>query len=152
MADHPKKRKLPKEDVELQRERGDEMPDYQHPELRNAGAAVDVNLNVDDDESMTLEESLAKVAMLLARTDNPKVLSEIDDKEIRLCASLLTVAERMNDKMISNFVNNFLLLRVSNRRKGRTELLEIARGVKEMPEQRFSRLRNLFGMGNRQGA
>lgn len=101
-------------------------------------------INLDDDEGMTVDEALAKVAMLLAKTENPKVQSEVNETEIRHCAALFVVAEKMQDTMLTSFLQNFLLLRVSKSRKGRSELLEIARAAREIPDQKMGRLKSLF--------
>lgn len=103
------------------------------------------NINVDiGEDSLTLEESLAKVAMILAKTDSPKVLSEITDQEIRMAAALFVIAKRTKNEMIDQFLENFLLLRVSHKRKGREELLKIAQSAKEGSDSRMSRLRSFF--------
>lgn len=106
-------------------------------------------IDLSEDESLTIDEALAKVAIILARSDKIAILTELDDREIKLCAALYTIADRTKDVMIANFLLHFLELRVSKARKGRSELLEIAKSAREQPEQRFSRLRNLFGGGNR---
>lgn len=85
----------------------------------------------------------------MAETKNPKVLSQVDDGEIRLCAALYAVAERQNDEMIKIFLSNFLQLRVSHERKGRKEIIDLAKGIKELPNSRFGRLGQIFGGPNR---
>ena len=97
---------------------------------------------------MTVDEALAKVSMLLAKTENPKVLSEVSENEIKYCSALFSVAEKMKDEMQLDFLKNFLLLRVSKARKGRQELLQIAQSVRELPETRMNRLKTFFsGIG-----
>jgi hypothetical protein len=83
--------------------------------------------------------------MYLAQTSEPKTLTELDDEEIKLCASLYAVCEKTKDKMIISFLLNFLMLRVSNKRQGRKELLEVARSGQQREEQRTSRLKQFFG-------
>lgn len=115
---------------------------------------VELNLDLDSDESLSQEEAFAKIALILAETKNPKLLTELDEYEIKLCAALFSVCEQLKlnnvggDEMLTSFLDNFLKLRVSHRRLGRKELLEIARSAQQAPEQRFSRLRNIFGMGS----
>jgi flagellar motor switch protein FliG len=106
---------------------------------------VNLNLSIDDDESITQDEAFAKIAMLLGNTKQPKILSELDDREIRLIASLFAVAEKVNDTMILSFLNNFLLLRVSNKRQGRSELLDVAKSSHEGEASKISRLKSFFG-------
>lgn len=117
-----------------------------------ASKPITINLgNEDDQEQLSYDEALSRVALILAETRSPKLLSEIDDMEIRLCSALYAVSESVamfdvhQEKMILSFLNNFLQLRVSNKRLGRRELLEVAKSAKDIPEQRFSRLRSLFG-------
>lgn len=105
---------------------------------------VNLQLNVDEDESLSVDEALARIAMLLGRTQYPKVMTELDESEIKLCAALFSVAERTRNTMILSFLENFLLLRVSHKRKGRQELLEIAKSSKESTENRWSKLKNIF--------
>ena len=101
-------------------------------------------VDIDAEEGMTLEESLAKVAMLLAKVHDPRVLSEVSDVEIRYCAALDVVARKMNDTMLGDFLNSFLLLRVSRTREGRKELLQIAKSAREGSESRMMRFRQMF--------
>lgn len=116
---------------------------------------VEFKLDLDEDEALSAEEALAKVAIILAKTESPKLLSELDDYEIKLSAALFAASENikmvdvMEEKMIQNFLLNFLMLRVSHKRQGRRELLEIAKSARDQPEQRFSKLRNIFGVGGK---
>lgn len=105
----------------------------------------------EDFENLTVDEALAKVAMILAQTKEEKTLTELDDNEIKLCASLYAVADKTHDKMITSFLMNFLRLRVSHKRQGRKELLEVARSGQQREELRSSRLKQFFGglTGNR---
>lgn len=102
------------------------------------------SINLEEDEGMTVDEALAKVAMILAQTKNPTTQTEVDEPEIRAIACLMVVADKMNDKMLKNFCNQFMLLRVSKSRKGRGELLDIARASRDVPEQKLGRLKSLF--------
>lgn len=110
------------------------------------------NFNLDipqDDEGVTMDEAFAKIAMILGETKRPKILSELDDYEIKLCAALYSVSEKTKNKLVSDFLDNFLLLRVSHHRQGRKELLEIAKAGRENSESRMNKLKQMIGMGNR---
>lgn len=109
------------------------------------GSPVNLNVNLDDEESLTQEEAFAKIAMLLGNTRSPKILTELDDREIKLAAALYAVSEKTGDTTIISFLTNFLLLRVSNKREGRKELLEVAKSSRSESEGRLGRLRNFFG-------
>ena len=116
---------------------------------------VELNLDMSEDETLSQEEAFAKIALILGETKNPKLLTELDDYEIKLASALFAVSENVSmhdvaeEEMIKKFLENFLKLRVSHKRQGRRELLEIAKSAREIPEQRFSRLRNIFGLGNK---
>ena len=118
------------------------MPKKEEYEIPDK-AAVDE----DFDSGMTTDEAIAKIGMILAESRDPMLLSEIDEHEIKACAALLVVAKKCGDHMLKEFVFNYLRLRVSKKRKGRSELLDIARSAKEVPEQRLSGLRKFFGFG-----
>ena len=50
------------------------------------------SVDVDADESLTSDEALAKVAMTLATTKKPELLSDINEAEIKNLAALSVVA------------------------------------------------------------
>ena len=106
-------------------------------------------VNVDDDDSLQQDEALAKIAMFLANTSEPKLLSEIDDEEIRLVAALSVVSETTDDIMLKNFLSYFLRLRVSKNRQGRKELLDIAKSAHDNQESKFAKLKNIIFGGPR---
>ena len=109
-------------------------------------------VDIDTEEGMTLEESMAKAVMLLGTVKgehSSKILSEVSDNEVRLCSALFVVAEKTNDTMLKNFLSAFLLLRVSKLRQGRKEILDIARASRDQSESRMSRIKSLFMGGQR---
>jgi len=93
-----------------------------------------------EEEVLSMEEALAKISMLLTREQKIKLLTELDDQEIRLIASTLSIAERFKLDFVKKFLHNFMLLRVSLRRKGRNEIIEIAKGIPELGEKLKSKL------------
>lgn len=123
-----------------------EKPSFKESfEPKRKQAPVNINLG-EEEESLTSEEAFAKAVMILAETKQPKVLSEIDDAEVRYTASLFAVALATKNKMLLSFLDNFLLLRVSYRRQGRKEILEIAKAKNQEPEQRLGRIRQFLGL------
>lgn len=99
-------------------------------------------MRMDADESLTREEALAKVAMILARVENPKIMSELSLPEVSLISALQVYGEIYDFEAIKNFTNNFLQHRVSKDRMGRKEILEIASEVRRLPEKMMGGLRN----------
>jgi hypothetical protein len=101
----------------------------------------------DVNQVTTTDEALARVAMILATTKKKKLLTEIDEAEVVSLACLKVVAAKTKDSMLNDFCDNFMLLRVSKKRQGRKELLEIEKASRQMPEQRLGFLRRFFGTG-----
>lgn len=97
-----------------------------------------------EEENLTSEEALARVSMILAKSENPKLLSHLSHDEINQLAPLQTVADFKKLKHIQEFTHNFLQFRVSMERLGRREMLDIAGGVKHEPEK-VRGIRKLFG-------
>ncbi|MEM1544340.1 MAG: hypothetical protein QXD79_08255 [Candidatus Methanomethylicia archaeon] len=88
-----------------------------------------------EEEVLSMEEALAKISILLTREEKIRMLTELDDQEIRLISSLLGVADRYGLDFVKCFVNNFMLLRVSLRRKGRGEIVNLAQQIPELTEK-----------------
>jgi len=96
-----------------------------------------------DEESMSREEALAKVAMALTKSDNPQLMSDLDEVEVSMLTALETVGTTTGLEILNIFAKNFENLRVSKDRQGRKELLDIAVEIKRTPE-RMGRFNNLF--------
>lgn len=97
-----------------------------------------------DMRDITTDEALARVSIMLAETKHSKTLSHLSHNEVLMVAQLFAVAEKTRNKMMALFLENFLLLRVSLERKGRGELLEIAKAGQQREESKFSRLRSMI--------
>ena len=93
----------------------------------------------------TKEEALGKIAMKLAETEDEKILTELKDEHIAKITSLLSVAEKYNIPIYEKICETFMRLKVSKDRKGRKELLEIAKAVRDEELGKMNKLKNLFG-------
>jgi len=80
------------------------------------------------DEILTPEEAQSKIALLLAETESPDLMSEMGGEEIKLLSALQTVADQVDAMILKDFIKNFLRMRVSLKRQGRKEILEVSRG------------------------
>ncbi len=87
---------------------------------------------------MDLESSVSNVVNALSSEEKNKILSEVNNKEIVSLAVLLTVDSyflqeeynkvekgKLPNTLITNFVHNFLSLRISRERKGRKEVINL---------------------------
>lgn len=96
-----------------------------------------------DEESLSREEALAKVAMSLTKDDNPQLMSDLDESEVSMLSALETVGTVTELNILNVFAKNFENLRVSKDRQGRKELLDIAVEIKRTPEK-MGRFQSLF--------
>ncbi len=98
---------------------------------------------VKESEMLSPEEAQAKISMLLTKPENLELMAEISREEMIRIACLKTIADKYDDKFLKLFINNYLSLTVSLGRRGRGEVVEIARpsGV-----QRETMRRNLRDM------
>jgi hypothetical protein len=80
------------------------------------------------DEILTPEEAQSKIALLLAETQSPDLMSELGGEEIKLLSALQTVASETKAGILNDFILNFLRMRVSLKRQGRKEILDVSKG------------------------
>jgi len=91
-----------------------------------------------------LEEQIAQCLRDIS-TKDIKQKSDLTDEEILNLSLIYTWAETINCKILKDFANNFLKLRVSKERMGRREIVIIASAGGEIGERRrFRSLRDLF--------
>ena len=108
----------------------------------------DVNIGFDDDQSLSPEEAQAKIATMLAKSENLETLSETTEEEVRLMSALATIADEFNISMLSSYIDKYLQLKVSLHRQGRKEIAEIARPNPQQEQQARTSLRSML-MGGR---
>lgn len=108
----------------------------------------DVNVNYDDDQSLSPEEAQARIATMLAKSENLETLSETTEEEVRLMSALSTIAKEFKMTMLDSYLDKYLQLKVSLHRQGRKEIAEIARPNPQQEQQARSSLRQML-MGNR---
>lgn len=91
------------------------------------------------------EEALGRIAMFLAKTEEEKILTDLDSRTVNLLTVLQGLAEYLNLGTYDKICKTYMRLRVSNKRLGRIELLEIAKAIREEPVTKLSRLRRFLG-------
>lgn len=90
------------------------------------------------------EEAFAKLGMSLLKTEEFKVLSDLESEEIGKVAIIQTLADRLKSPVLKTFVKNFLLLRVSQNRLGRREMMNIATSGVEDTKKKAKSISSLF--------
>ena len=73
------------------------------------------------------EEAQAKAIMQLTESPNPEVLTHLTDFEIKKLASLSAVANKYNLTVVKEWITTFIRYRISMNRKGREEIVDIAK-------------------------
>ncbi len=82
---------------------------------------------VKESEMLSPEEAQAKISVLLTEPKNLELMSEITPEERRRLAALKTVADHFKDDLLQKFIYNYLSLSVSLGRRGRGEVVEVAK-------------------------
>ncbi len=59
------------------------------PKEHEVPSEQDVNIGFDDDSSLSPEEAQAKIATMLAKSENLETLSETTEEEVRLMSALV---------------------------------------------------------------
>lgn len=108
----------------------------------------EVNIGFEDD-SLSPEEAQAKIATMLAKSENLETLSETTEEEVRLISALATISNQFEMTMLDNYIDRYLSLKVSLHRQGRKEISEIARPSQPHEEKARSSLRNMLLGGGR---
>lgn len=102
--------------------------------------------NVDDGGDIA--NSLSELLDDLADEDQYILFSELTEREIKHLSVIATVGE--DDEITERFIQQFMKMKISKRRKGRKELVEIANafsGVFETQQEgRIQGLRNKLGI------
>lgn len=109
----------------------------------------DVHIGNEEDESLTPEEAQARIATMLAKSDNLETLSETTDEEVKLMSALSAIGKSYQLGLLNEYLNRYLSLKVSLHRQGRKEISEIARpsaGGEERAKQSLKQIL-LGGLG-----
>lgn len=99
------------------------------------------------EEMQTETEAYAKAISSLTTTNNPQILTDLGEVEIKALSALSTIYNYFDIELGKALVKNFELLRVSKARKGRSEVLSVAKGAREEKERLATRLKRLIGFG-----
>jgi uncharacterized protein involved in exopolysaccharide biosynthesis len=101
-----------------------------------------------DEEILTSEEALAKAVVTLSETKRPKIMTRINEKEVKVLSALVTLGNAYDVDLLNDVCLNFMNLRVSLKGMGRSEILEIAKTSRDEKAE-ASRLKKIFGFGGR---
>ena len=86
------------------------------------------------------EEALAEAIETLSNSDKIMMFSDVNKREIPYIATLKVIANRYDLEWLDDYIDFDLLLRVSDKRKGRTELVKVIAGIKKGMEERAKSL------------
>lgn len=117
-------------------------PKELEPDIEKSLEVLRKYLNMDAEPT-----ELYKILGMDKITGGPSVyLTELDSDEILIISALQAINSIYDSKVLDNFIRFFLINKMSNKRKGRMELVEI---LKQGPEEEVSRLGKIReAMGN----
>jgi hypothetical protein len=89
-----------------------------------------------ESEVFGTEEALAKISLELINPISKKLftVTDVTPSEIFGIPTILAFAEKFKSKISKDWIENFLLLRISRLRIGRTEFVVILSGIREFAE------------------
>jgi hypothetical protein len=85
-----------------------------------------------------IDEALAKIStqLMTPTKQNIYTISDITPEEVFGTSVLLSIAKKFKSSMVDEWVDNFLLLRVSRLRLGRKELIVLGAGLRVESEMK----------------
>jgi len=86
------------------------------------------------------EEALAEAIETLGSSDKIMMFSDVSKREIPYISTMKVIAKGYEVEWLDDYVNFDLALRVSDKRKGRTELVKIISGLKKGIEEKAKSL------------
>jgi hypothetical protein len=91
-----------------------------------------------ESEVVSSEEAKAKAIVSLTESKDPEVLTQLEDNEIKALSTLSTIASLYSISFLDKWIGKFIRLRISLKRKGREEVVEIAKASGEQGTLGFS--------------
>lgn len=104
--------------------------------------------NTEAKDLFGIEEALAKISLELLDPERKKLLTvtDVTPDEIFGMAVLMAFQKRFKSNMVKEWIENFLLLRVSRVRLGRREFVMMGSGLRDYSDERGRKkgVRDLF--------
>lgn len=91
-----------------------------------------------ESEVVSSEEAKAKAIVSLTESKDPEVLTQLEDNEIKALSTLSTISSLYSISFLDKWINKFIRLRISLKRKGREEVVDIAKASGEQGHLGFS--------------
>jgi hypothetical protein len=92
--------------------------------------------DIKESEVFGTEEALAKISMELLEPVKDKLLTvtDVTATEIFGLPTMMELGKLFKSKLVDNWIRQFLLLRISRLRAGRTEFVIVLSGMREFAE------------------
>ena len=117
--------------------------------------SIDGNLEhaAEGEQVQDMGEAMAKIAMILAKSDNKKILTELTESEIYDFSQAYALAKYLEIPEITTVMNELMILKISKDRKGRQEIIEITQnmGAESIRAKQRGLLGNIVTLGGRLG-
>lgn len=79
------------------------------------------------DEFISPDEAQAKIIQMLLKVTSPEIMTELTEHEVKNIAQLKTIADIYGSESMSKLIENYMLLKISYKRQGRQEVINVAR-------------------------
>lgn len=108
---------------------------------------IQKELEQTDDSGKDVAESLSQLLETLADEEKTILFSELSEREITHLSVISTVGDE--DEVTQNFIDNFMKMKVSKKRRGRKELSDVAQAFASVHEtenqSRMDRVKSVLG-------
>lgn len=94
-----------------------------------------------DSDSSPIDESLSNLIQKLGQDDDVDFFTDLSQDEIRH----ITVLSLRNDETTKRFLKKYKDLQVSRRRKGRKELIEVAKAIGSLAKEQEEKAKGRLG-------
>lgn len=129
------------------------MTDFEKEVAKSAGLNID-NINETLDKPSNMEEAYAQIMgnLVLSEGDRRKLMSQLSARDIHLFSRSYARAKVFDDDILSNVLDQELMLRVSKNREGRKEIIKLSGAIRENEIRKSWYQRLGFNRGAGQGA
>ena len=109
----------------------EQPPQPKQPEILDISKLVGAT-----DANETPDMAKAEIVRELMGKDNLERVTEVSNFDIAMLASAQGVNSKVKSQICTDFIEGFLELRVSNARKGRTEVVDLTRNLEQQQHEK----------------
>lgn len=121
--------------------------------MRESIDGTNLEMAAQGEQVQDFGEAMAKIAMILAKSDNKKILTELTETEIYDYSQAYALAKHLDIPEITSVIDELLILKISKDRRGREEIIQVTSnmGAENMRQQKRGLWGNIVTLGGRLG-